>query len=82
MTLAERGHLQMRLRLGGEIERLEHAWPGVLPRVAVEQPGPWIAPPIGVCGVDLAPAQAAVQLLQHAEHLRAMIGDTRGQLRV
>ena len=77
-----RERLKVRLGLGGKIERLEHPRLGRLPLLAVQQPGAWVAPPIASVGVDLAVAQTAMQLLEHAEGVRAVIGHARRELGV
>jgi hypothetical protein len=60
----------------------DSAFDGARTRAHVQQPGARITPSISAACVDLAAAQTAVQLLKHAEHVRAVIRDTSRQLGV
>jgi len=67
---------------GGQPEPVEDLRAHRLPAGTGEQPGPWIAPPVGGRGEHVPDPQCFVQLLEHAHHVGVAVHRTRGQIRV
>ena len=66
----------------GQAQRGQDLRAGLLPRAAVQEPGPRVTPPDGACRVHISAAQRPVERLEHAQRVGPVVDRARTQVGV